>query len=78
MLHNQKHVFQRPLNEKGEKACEIDYAPSIETEGDVGYCVLADGFGLHCTVGKQALCGLSRKLAALARPQVLSLSNPPY
>jgi len=54
---------------KGEKACEIDYAPSIETEGDVGYCVLADGFGLHCTVGKQALCGLSMKLAALARPR---------
>lgn len=72
------HVFRHPLKEKGEKACETDYAPSIEIEGDVGYCVLADGFGLHCTVGKQALCGLSRKLAALARPQVLSLSPPPY
>lgn len=78
VLHNQKRVFQRLLNEKGEKACEIDYAPSIETEGDMGYCVLADGFGMRCTVGKQALCGLSMKLATLARPQVLSLSPPPY
>lgn len=77
-LYNQMHVFQRPLNEKGEKACETYYAPPIEIEGNVAYCVLADGFRLHCTVGKQALCGLSRKLTALACPQVLSLSPPPY